>query len=382
MINFEFSINTQIIFGKEAQLKIGELTAEFGKKVLIHYGSDRIKKNGILKQIINLLEEKNIKHIEFGGAKSNPDIEFAQEGAELCKKENIDMILAIGGGSVIDSAKAIAIGACTDHLIWDIYKNRTEVKDALPIGVVVTIPATASESNGMSVLSNYNTHEKIAFYCKKTLPKFAILNPEYTLSISKYNTAIAAIDIFSHAFERYFDLRRNSLLWDSMCESVMKLVIEITPKLMKKPEDYQLRSEIMWAASVAHNNMLGPGGDFPCHELAHSLTAEYGLAHGAALAIIMPAWCKYILSKHENKFKDFGENVWNVDNGEKAISKFIKFIHGLDINTNLDVAEIEDADIDKLTSLAFKEKSYTFGGGIELIDKNAAKEIFKIALGK
>lgn len=382
MMNFEFSINTQMIFGRNAQLKIGKLTAQYGKKVLIHYGSDRIKKNGILQEIIALLDNQNIKHIEFGGVKSNPDVEFSQKGAELCKKENIDMILAIGGGSVIDSAKAIAIGACSKNLIWDIYKNSFEVRDALPIGVVVTIPATASESNSMSVLSNYSTHEKKALYCKNTLPKFAILNPDYTLSISTYNTAIAAIDIFSHAFERYFDLRRDSFLWDSMCEAVMKVVIEITPKLMNNPEDYQLRSELMWAASVAHNNMLGPGGDFASHELSHVLTAEYGLAHGAALAIIMPAWCKYILSKHENKFRDFAKNVWNANDTEKALEKFIDFIQQLELPTNLNMAGIKEVDIDRLTSLVFKEENTVIGGGIELIDKQAADTIFKIASGQ
>lgn len=382
MINFEFSLNTQIFFGRGTQLKTGELTAQYGKKVLIHYGSDRIKRNGILDEIVALLKKQNIEYIEFGGVNSNPDVELAQKGAELCKNKNIDMILAIGGGSVIDSAKAIAIGACSKKPIWEIYKNSLEVKEALPIGVVVTMPATASESNAMSVLSNYCVHEKRAFYCKNTLPKFAILNPEYTLSISTYNTAIAAIDIFSHAFERYFDLRRKSLLWDSMCEAVMKVIIEIAPKLMDNPEDYQMRSELMWAASVAHNNMLGPGGDFTSHELSHILTAEYGLPHGAALAIIMPAWCNYVLERHENKFTEFAKNVWNVNDGEKAIEQFVQFIQQLALPTNLKMAGIKDVDIDKLTSLAFKEENTVIGGGTEQINEEAAKMIFKIASGQ
>ncbi|QAT41746.1 iron-containing alcohol dehydrogenase [Aminipila luticellarii] len=379
MINFEFSMSTQIIFGRGAQLKVGQLVNPYGKKVLLHYGSDRIEKNGVLEQLISILKGQGIKYRKFGGVKSNPDVELAQQGAKICKEEKIDMILAIGGGSVIDSAKAIAVGSCTEQLIWDIYKNSLKVQEALPIGAVVTIPASASESNAMSVLSNYGTHEKKAFYCRKTLPKFAVLNPEYTVSLSAYNTAVTAIDIFSHAFERYFDLRRDSFLWDSMCESVMKAVIQIAPEIMKKPQDYELRSEMMWAASVAHNNMLGPGGDFASHGLAHVLTAEYGLPHGAALAVIMPAWCRYIIGRHEKKFQTFGRNVWNVDSGEKAIQAFIQFIQKLGLASDFKLAGIKNADINRLASLACEGDALTLGGGIEEIDKRAAAEIYKIA---
>ena len=292
MINFEFSLPTAIKFGKDAHLEVGKLISRLGSKVLIHYGSDRIRKSGLLDRIEKLLEQQGVAFVEYGGVRSNPSVETAQKAVMLCKAENVDCILAIGGGSVIDSAKAIALGALSDADLWDIYSGKSPVPEkAIPIGAIITIPATGSEANGVSVLSNYEMQDKRAISNPLCIPRFAVLNPEFTASIPARDTAVAAADIFSHCFERYFDLRRKSQIWNSLCEAAMKSVIDITPKLLKNLDNYELRSEMMWSATVAHSNMLGPGGDFACHGLAHALTVKHEIPHGAALALVMPAWC-------------------------------------------------------------------------------------------
>lgn len=381
MINFEFDLPTKIMFGKDSQLKVADLIETYGKKVLIHYGSDRIKKNGLFSQVTGLLKEKGIAYVELGGAKSNPSLKIAEEGSALCKKEKIDMVLAIGGGSVIDSAKAIAIGACMEADIWSVYLGETKVKKALPIGAIVTISASASEANSMSVISNYETHDKRALFCPASIPKFAILNPEYTLTLSSYNTAISAVDIFAHAFERYFDLRRNSLIWDYMCEAVMRTVLEVAPKLLESPENYDLRSELMWAATVAHSNMVGTGGDFTSHELSHILTAQYGISHGEALAIIMPAWCKYMLDKYPIKFSIFGNTLWATDNGKVAIEKLVSFIKSLGLPADLKTAGITDLDPESFARLAFTNGIESLGGGLGEVKLQDAEKIFALARG-
>ncbi|QIB67945.1 iron-containing alcohol dehydrogenase [Aminipila butyrica] len=383
MMNFEFSMPTEIIFGREATLKIGQLAEKYGKKVLIHYGSKRIEENGILDQITALLAERQLESIKLGGVRCNPQVELAQKGVRLCKKEGVQLILAIGGGSVIDSAKAIAMGACSEAPVWDLYKNAVKVDRALPIGAVVTIPASASECNGMSVLSNDQTGEKRALYCRYTLPRFAILNPEYTLSLPRYNTAVAAVDIFSHAFERYVDLRRGSFLWDGLCESLMRTVVELASKLMANPTDYNLRSELMWTAAMAHNNMLGPGGDFACHGLAHPLTGEYGLAHGAALAIILPAWCRYVNPRHPEKFQAFAQGVWGVGSGEDAVACLVDFIENLGLAVDLKTVGIHRRDSKKeakrLAAMACPTGNSVLGGGLELVDRESAEAIYDLA---
>lgn len=377
MIDFEFSLATKIVFGKGSQKKVGGLSEKYGRRIMIHYGSERIRKSGILTEIEQLLQEKNLEYIEFGGVKSNPDVEFAQKGVEICRENNIDMILAIGGGSVIDSAKAIGLGACSKEAIWDIYSGRASAEKSLPIGVILTIPAAASESNCTSVLSNYKTHEKKVLYCPESLPKFSILNPQYTLSISEYNTAMALTDIFAHAFERYFDLRKESLLWDNMCEAAMKTVAEIAPKLLANPKDYKLRSEMMWAASVCHNDMLGLGGDFACHELSHTVTAEYGIPHGSALAIIMPSWCRYMAPKYKDKLERFGKAVWGSRNTDETIRDLENFIKSMGLPVTFAEAGVEAADPVMLAEKTFTANVEKLGGGLDYIDKNAAMEIFR-----
>ena len=379
MINFEFSIPTIIKFGLDSHLETGSMMKNFGRKVLIHYGSERVKRTGLIEQVERQFVKEGISFIEYGGVRPNPSVELAQDAAELCKREQIDCILAIGGGSVIDSAKAIALGACSSAALWDIYSGKSSVPDqALPLGVIITIPATGSEANGVSVLSNYSTKDKRAISNSLCVPRVAILNPELTKGLPRYETAVAAADIFSHCFERYFDLRRGSRIWDSLCEASMKTVIDVTPQLLDDLQNYEFRSELMWTATVAHSNMLGPGGDFGCHSLAHALTVKYEIPHGAALALIMPAWCSYMYEFSRERFDSFGQNVWRVKNGEEAIKELKRFIKLLGLPGNLNDAGVTEYCPEELTKQAFIHGEEYLGGGLKKVSKSDADAIFQL----
>ena len=379
MNNFEFSFPTMIKFGKDAHMQTGNLLSNVGKKALIHFGSDRIRKSGFLELIENLLQKEGVEYIEFGGVQANPSVEMVEKGVELCRQEKVDCILAIGGGSVVDSAKAIAMGVFSDGGIWDMYSGKSALPSkALPIGVIVTIPATASEANCLSVISNYEEHDKRVLGNPACTPKFAILNPELTVTISAYQTAVAAADIFSHCFERYVDLRRGSILWDALCEATMKTVIEVTPKLIQEPNNYDLRCELMWAATVAHSDMLGTGGDFACHGLSHVLTSVYGLPHGEALGLIMPAWSTYVVEKAREKFKTFGENVWGIEDGQSAIASMKNFINAIGLPTNMNQTDIKEYDPKELADHAFAGEEEFLGGGLTRINQEDAEAIFRL----
>jgi alcohol dehydrogenase YqhD (iron-dependent ADH family) len=379
MINFEFSIPTIIKFGRDSHLETGKLISRFGKRVLIHYGSERIKKNGLLGEVEKLLEEEGVSYIKYGGVKANPSVEMVDDAISICKLEKVDCILAIGGGSVVDSSKAIAVGAFTDANVWDIYSDKSMMpKKALPIGVIITIPATGSEANSVSVISNYQKQDKRAIANPVCIPKFAILNPELTFSIPAYETAVAAVDIFSHCFERYFDLRRESQIWDALCEATMKTIIDITPKLINNLNDYKLRSEIMWSATVAHSNMLGTGGDFACHGLAHALTTKYHIPHGSALGLIMPAWCTYMYKNSKEKFDAFGQKVWNVKKGEESIECMKQFIKLLGLPISLIEAGVKEFNPEDLVTQAFIHGEEFLGGGLCKVYKADAEEIFRL----
>ena len=224
----------------------------------------------------------------------------------------------------------------------DIYSGKSEIQGkALPIGVIITIPATGSEANGVSVLSNYDTKDKRAISNALCVPRFAILNPELTKGIPRYETAVAAADIFSHCFERYFDLRRESRIWNSLCEAAMKTIVEVTPKLLDNLENYELRSELMWAATVAHSNILGPGGDFACHALAHPLTIQYQIPHGAALALIMPAWSRIMSLRAPDPFCAFSRNVWDADTAGEGVKRLTGFLRRLGLPLKLSDAGVD-----------------------------------------
>lgn len=312
MNNFYFRFPTHVFFGREAEKKAGELTAQYGSHVLILYGSERISQNGLLPDIIQQLKQAGVTVDTFGGITENPRLSTVTKACELVREKKIDVLLAIGGGSVIDTAKAVSVGAVSDVPVWDFIEGKASPAQALPVGVVLTISATASEANCVAVITNDEINKKCMLGHPLLYPKFALLNPQLTETVSNYQTAVGAIDAFSHVFERYFHIGQKGTLRTKLCIAIMQTILEELPKAQEDPKSYEARSQLMWAATMAHSDMIGAEGVFACHEMSHVLTEEYGIAHGAALAVLMPAWCKYWMVGHTAEIAAFAADVWGV----------------------------------------------------------------------
>ncbi|MEG1364880.1 MAG: iron-containing alcohol dehydrogenase [Cetobacterium sp.] len=386
MLNFDFQNKTEIIFGKNTEERVGVETAKYGKKVLLHYGGGSIKKSGLYDRVITELKNNNIEIFELNNVKPNPRLSLVNEGIKICKENNIDIILAVGGGSVIDSAKAIAAGAKYDGDVWDFFLKKLLVTDALPIGVILTIPAAGSESSSGSVITNENGWYKKSFGGDVIRPKFAIMNPELTYTLPAYQTAAGGVDIMAHVMERYFTNEPNVDFTDRLCEATLKTMIVNIPKALKNPTDYNSRAEIMWASTIAHNNLLGTGrlGDWASHNIEHELSGIYDIAHGAGLAIIFPAWMKYVYKHNMEKFIQFATRVWNVEydynspeetalEGIRRMTSFFKEI-GMPIT-------LEDAGInnEKFEEMASKATEFGPQGNFVKLNKQDIVEIYKLA---
>ena len=315
MNDFIFQNGTKIIFGKDTEEQVGVETSQFSKKVLLHYGGGSIKKSGVYDRVKQALQNQDIEVFELGGVKPNPRVSLVREGVSLCKEHNIAFILAVGGGSVIDSAKAIAAGANYDGDVWDFFTGRAEVTVCLPIGVVLTIPAAGSETSSGTVITNEEGWLKRSALHPSMRPKFAILNPQLTFTLPTYQTACGITDMMSHILERYFTTDKNVDLTDRLCEATLKSIINNAPKVIEEPNNYDARAEIMWAGTIAHNDLLGTGrtGDWASHDIEHEISGIYDIAHGAGLAIIFPAWMKYVYQHDINRFVQFANRVWDVE---------------------------------------------------------------------
>lgn len=315
MQNFDFLSPTKIIFGRGTQSRVGAETAEIGGKVLVHYGSDRVKTSGLLDEVLASVHGAGVETVLLGGVKPNPRLSLVREGIETCRKEGIDAILCVGGGSVIDSAKGIAAGVTYHGDVWDFYTAAAEPEGALPIGIVLTIPAAGSEASPGSVVSREDKQQKFFFNSDAVRPRFAILNPELTFTLPPYQTAAGVTDIMSHIMERYFTLEENVDLTDRLCEATLRTVIDNAPKALANPEDYGARAEIMWAGTLAHNDLLSTGriGDWSSHNIEHELSAQYDVTHGAGLAVIFPAWMKHVYTRDLERFVQFAVRVWDVE---------------------------------------------------------------------
>ena len=390
MNDFNYYAPTKVVFGKGAEQKVGNLIKEQNcKKVLIHYGSGSARRSGLLDRIEAIFDKEGITYVELGGVVPNPRLSLVYEGIALCKKENVDFILAVGGGSVIDTAKAVSIGSCYSGKLWDFYSGKAVPEKALPIGVVLTMAATASEANCVSVLSNETIGKKTAFYHPLTYPKFALLNPELTYSVPARQSAIGGIDIFAHAFERYFHLGQKGILRDGLCTAVMKTVLAELPLVQQNPDDYDGRSQLMWAATMAHSDMIGAEGVFACHEMSHILTEEYDLSHGLALGILMPAWCKYILLDHAEKIAAFSQEVWDVPaEGKNAvaiaqdgISRFQDFICSVGLPVTLREAGISNVDSKWLAEKMLPDPETVVGENFQPLYQYDVQAIFELAKG-
>jgi alcohol dehydrogenase YqhD (iron-dependent ADH family) len=388
MENFRFFNSTAIIFGRDTEKLVGAETKKRGKRVLVHFGGGSIKKSGLYDRVVGSLRESGIAFFELGGVKPNPRLSLVHEGVDLCRKNNVDFILAVGGGSVIDSAKAIALGATNTGDVWDFYMGKAAPTEALPIGCVLTIPAAGSESSQSSVITN--EEGKLKRFCDTEIlrPSFAIMNPELSFTLPPYQTACGASDIMAHVMERYFTNSRHVELTDRLCESVLKTVIENAPIALGDPENYDARAEIMWAGAIAHNDLLGTGriGDWASHMIEHELSAINDVAHGAGLAIVFPAWMKYVCNHDIRSFVRFAVRVWNVDEDfhdpEKTawegIRRLENFFESIGLPTRLSEIGIVEKDFDMIAEKCRRFDGDTVGNFVRL-DGKAIKKILEIA---
>ena len=347
MVNdFQFYAPTKIIFGRGTERRVGSLVAEFPcKKVLLHYGSGSVKRTGLLDRVKASLREAGIPFVELGGVVPNPRLSLVREGIALCKKEGVDFLLAVGGGSVIDSAKAIGYGCANDFDVWDIFEKKRQPAACLPIGVVLTIAAAGSEMSNSAVITNEDGQKKRGSNSDTCRPKFAIMNPELTMTLPPYQTRCGCTDILMHTMERYFTNDGNMEITDSIAEALMRTVVHNALILEQKPDDYDARAEIMWASSLSHNDLTGcgnGGNDFATHRLEHELGGMFDVAHGAGLAALWGSWARYVYKDCLPRFKKFARTVWNIaadDTDEAVARKGIEatesFFRAIQMPTNL-----------------------------------------------
>ena len=316
MFDFKYFTPTKVLFGKNTEDKVADLIKEFGgKKVLIHYGGGSVIRSGLMQRVTDQLDKAGIPYVKLGGAVPNPHLSLVYEGIELCKKEGIDFLLAVGGGSAIDSAKAIGYGVMNDGDVWDFYDYKRTVKGCMPLGVILTLAATGSEMSDSSVITKEEGLVKRGYSSDFGRPKFAILNPELTMTLPDYQTACGCTDIMMHTMERYFTNGGNMEITDSMAEALLRTVKENAKILVRDPKNYDARAEVMWAGSLSHNGLTGcgnDGGDWMTHKLEHELGGLYDVAHGAGLAAIWGSWARYVYKNCLPRFKRFAINVMGV----------------------------------------------------------------------
>ncbi|MBP1889466.1 alcohol dehydrogenase YqhD (iron-dependent ADH family) [Clostridium moniliforme] len=388
MENFDYSIKTEIYFGKGQISKLGEILLKYGNKVLLVYGGGSIKKIGLYDNIKNILKKNNIECVELSGVDPNPRIESVDKGVKLVRENNIDVILPVGGGSTIDCAKAISGASFYEGNPWDIVKDSSKIKKVLPIVTVLTLSATGSEMDPFAVISNMNTNEKLGLGNEMLRPKASILDPEYTYSVPKNQTAAGTADIMSHIFEVYFSRTKDAYLQDKMAEGLLKTCIKYGEIAYNDPDNYEARANLMWASSLAINGILSCGKKdvWTVHPIEHELSAFYDITHGVGLAILTPHWMRYVLNEDTlEKFYEFGVNVWDIDRNldkkevaELAIKRTSDYFKTLGIPQRL-----RDIGIDDSKFKVMADKAVKFGGlknGYVPLNSDDVVKIFEASL--
>ncbi len=374
MYNFEYCAPTRVVFGKGVESETGRLVkAQNCKKVLIHYGSGSVKKSGLLDRVCKSLNETGIPYVALGGVVPNPHLSKVREGIELCRNEGVDFILAVGGGSVIDSSKAIGYGAANDGDVWDFYDRKRRPKACLPIGVILTIAAAGSEMSNSSVITNEDGWLKRGYNNELCRPKFAVMNPEITYTLPDYQTQSGCVDILMHTMERYLSQGGNMDLTDGISEALMRTVMKYAKVLKEEPENYEARAEIMWAGSLSHNDLTGcgtDGGDWATHFMEHELGGMFDVAHGAGLAAIWGSWARYVCEEQIERFVKFAENVFGVSHmgdarktAEAGIEKMEAFYRSVGMPTSIRELgiEVSDAQIEEMAEKATSFGRYALG---------------------
>ncbi|MBQ2823598.1 MAG: iron-containing alcohol dehydrogenase [Oscillospiraceae bacterium] len=389
MDNFNFYSPTEFVFGKDRENEAGTYVKKHGgTRVLIHYGSGSAVKSGLLDRVKKSLDDAGIYHAELGGVKPNPRDTLIYEGIELCRRENIDFILSVGGGSCIDSSKGIAAGALYDGDFWDFYSKKSFISKALPVGIILTIAAAGSEGSGSSVVTQEKTMLKRDAGSDLLRPRFSILNPELTCTLPAFQTACGAADIMAHVFERYFTNTEEVEMTDRLCEAVLLTMVKETPRIIADPNNYEARANIMWAGTVAHTGIVGVGRstDWNSHNIEHELSGLYDCAHGAGLAVIMPCWMEYVMHHNVMRFAQVASRVWgcpmNFEKPEQTaiqgIKAFRRFLHDIGLPINFEQLGAKEEDIPQLVKNQGVGDGKT--GGFVQLTSDDITEIYKLAV--
>lgn len=387
MLNFEYCNPTKVIFGKDMHKTVGERIKPYSDKILLHYGGQSIKKYGIYDDVVRSLKESGVEFIELGGVKPNPRLSLVYEGIKLVRENNIGFILAVGGGSVIDSAKAIAMGVPYEGDVWNFYDGTDTPKESIPLATILTIPAAGSESSPDTVITNEEKQLKLGATSESLRPVFSILNPEFCFTLPQKQIGFGVCDIMAHIMERYFTNTLHVDLADKLCEATLKTVINNGRKLMKDQRDYDTWSEVMWSSSFAHNGLLGMGRiqDWASHGIEHELSAIYDIAHGEGLAIVFPAWMKYVYKTNVNMFVQFAVKVFDVDLSFResdeivleGIRRLESFFKEMGLPTRLKDVHIGQEHLEEMARKAVMRGPI---GGLKKLDYEDVLAIYKLVL--
>ena len=394
MKDFNYYAPTEVVFGEQSEEQVARLTRKYGgTKVLVHYGGESARRSGLLDKICTLLREGGVEHVCLGGVVPNPRLSKVREGIDLCRREQVDFILAVGGGSVIDSAKAIAYGVCMDGDVWDLYLGNATPTSMLPVAAVLTIPAAGSEMSEASVITNEDGDVKLGYSNDMSRPKFAIMNPVRTFTLPPYQTAAGVTDMMMHTMERYFTKDDDMDLTTNLAETVLRTMKDSIFYVLKDPCDYRHRAQIMWGGSVAHNGLTGCGvrDDWATHQLEHELSGMFDVTHGAGLAAIWPSWARYVLHENLSRFTRFAVNVMDVPNdftdpegtalrGIEAMECFFRAI-GMPINIReLIGRDITDEEIEEMTRKCSRDNTATCGS-LKVLYADDMRKIYQMARG-
>jgi alcohol dehydrogenase len=388
MIDFIFQNPAKMIFGRDALSHLGEEARKYGDKALLVLGGGSVMRSGLYDQVREILAENKIAVWELGGIVPNPRLARVREGISICRREGIGLVLALGGGSVIDTGKGIVNGVPDNGDVWDFYAGKRQPKTALPLGVILTIPAAGSEMSYSSVITNEIGMLKRGYNSVTNVPTFSLLNPEWTFTLPPYQTACGCVDIMAHMMERYFTRVEHVELTDRLITAGMKTMLHNAPIVMERPDDYDARAEVMWTGALAHNTLLHTGriGDWGSHKVEHELSAEYDIAHGAGLAIVFPAWMKYAVRQFPAKLAQFAQEVFDVpaDVGEdtatalEGVRRLEVFYRSLGMPTRLSEAGIAHADYAKLAARALPTEQSAVGAYI-MLHRQDMVEILRLA---
>ena len=394
MKDFSYYAPTEVVFGEQSEEQVAQLVKKYGgTKVLVHYGGKSALKSGLLDKVCTLLREGGVEYITLGGVVPNPRLSLAQQGIELCRKEGVDFLLAVGGGSVIDSAKCIGYGVPYDGNVWDFYLGKATPTEMLPVACVLTIHAAGSEMSESSVITNEDGDVKLGYSNNLSRPKFAIMNPRRTFTLPPYQTAAGVTDMMMHTMERYFTKDDDMDFTTDVAEAMLRSIKNAVFAVLKNPEDYRYRAQIMWGGSLMHNGLTGCGitDDWATHQLEHELSAMFDATHGAGLAAIWPSWARYVMHENLSRFVRFAVNVMDVPNdftdpegtALKGIEAMERFYHAIGMPINIKELigrDITDEEIKEMTRKCSRDYQHT-SGQLKVLHADDMEAIYRMARG-